>query len=245
MSTKPTEMRVDALWRYPVKSMAGEPLSRACLGPLGVEGDRSVLVQDGRGRVVTSRTAPRLLLHRGTTAPDGQPLVDGCPWDSAAAQAAVDDAVPRGARLVATSGPERFDVLPLMVLTDGALSRLGTDTRRLRPNLVVSGVEGLEERHWPGRWLQIGTAVVALRRRRARCVMTTWDPDTAEQDLDVLVRIHDEFAGELGLDAYVARAGEVAVGDEARFVPAVPHAPLPRLGRNVPSGIGTPEQRRP
>ena len=52
-------MQVAELWRYPVKTMGGEPLDRARIGPLGIEGDRIVHVEDGRGRVVTSRSTER------------------------------------------------------------------------------------------------------------------------------------------------------------------------------------------
>jgi len=67
-------VRVAELWRYPVKSMAGEPLERADLRRDGIFGDRVVQVEDARGRVVTSRTRPRLLGHRATLGPDGEPL---------------------------------------------------------------------------------------------------------------------------------------------------------------------------
>ena len=53
-------MHVAELWRYPVKSMGGERLERAWLGPLGVEGDRVVHVEDAAGLFITSRTHPRL-----------------------------------------------------------------------------------------------------------------------------------------------------------------------------------------
>ncbi len=36
-------VKVTEIWRYPVKTMAGEPLSRAAIGPLGIEGDRVVI----------------------------------------------------------------------------------------------------------------------------------------------------------------------------------------------------------
>jgi uncharacterized protein YcbX len=35
---------IKELWRFPVKSMAGERLERARLTELGIEGDRNVLV---------------------------------------------------------------------------------------------------------------------------------------------------------------------------------------------------------
>ena len=57
-------MYVKELWRYPVKSMAGEQLQTARLAASGIDGDRIIQVQDARGHTVTSRTYPGLLgLH--------------------------------------------------------------------------------------------------------------------------------------------------------------------------------------
>ncbi|HXH27535.1 MAG TPA: MOSC N-terminal beta barrel domain-containing protein, partial [Candidatus Polarisedimenticolia bacterium] len=64
-------MVISELWRYPVKSMAGEPLRAADLGPDGIRGDRLVQVRDGRGGIITSRTHPRLLGLRATLGDDG------------------------------------------------------------------------------------------------------------------------------------------------------------------------------
>jgi uncharacterized protein len=207
-------MRVAELWRYPVKSMAGERLERADIGDLGVTGDRVVHVEDGRGRVVTARTHPRLLAFGAMLGPDGEPLVDGRPWSDPDTGQAVEAAVGRGARLVRHDGPERFDVLPLLVATDGALAALGVDHRRLRPNIVVSGVDDLAERAWPGRRLRAGGVLIDVAKLRSRCVMTTYDPDTQVQDLSVLRRIVDEFGGRVALDCAVLEGGRVAVGDE-------------------------------
>ena len=41
-------MNITAIWRYPVKSMAGEQLQRVRIGPLGIEGDRLVHVEGAR-----------------------------------------------------------------------------------------------------------------------------------------------------------------------------------------------------
>ena len=46
-------MYVKEIWRYPVKSMAGEQLERAHLAPLGIDGDRVILVLNAQGRIVT------------------------------------------------------------------------------------------------------------------------------------------------------------------------------------------------
>lgn len=210
-------MHVEQLWRYPVKSMRGEPLSRAEIGPDGVAGDRLVHVEDDRG-LVTARRHRDLLGLSGTTATDGSVLVDGEPWDGPGPAALVRAAVGPSARLVAYDGPERFDVLPLLVATDGAVAAFGRDGRRLRPNILVGGVEGLTERGWEGRVLAVGPALVRLDSLRQRCVMTTFDPDTLEREGEVLRDINRRFRGTLALNAEVLVPGVVEVGDEVRLL---------------------------
>jgi uncharacterized protein YcbX len=206
-------MRLSEIWRYPVKSLGGEPLTRAEVGYDGIPGDRVVHVEDERGRVVTSRSRPRLLLHRATLGAGGEPLVDGRPWGSPEVTTDIENAAGRGARLVRDESLERFDILPLLVATDGAISSLGYDRRRFRPNLLVGGVAGLAERDWEGRHLHVGGAVIRIVSLRRRCIMTTFDPDTAEQDTEVLLRIHRELDGLLALDCEVLQPGGIAVGD--------------------------------
>jgi len=109
-------------------------------------------------------------------------------------------------------------VLPLLVATDGAIAALGVDGRRLRPNIVIAGVEGLAERDWPGRRLRIRDVVVELVKLRGRCVMTTYDPDTQVQDVAVLRRIARDFGGRMALDSSVIQGGIVAVGDTVTLV---------------------------
>ena len=48
---------------------------------------------------------------------------------------------------------------------------------------------------------------------RRRCVMTSYDPDTQEQDLGVLRRIVNEFDGRIALDCAVVEGGRLTVGD--------------------------------
>ena len=128
----------------------------------------------------------------------------------------VDIAGP-GAKLVRYDGIERFDVLPLLVATDGAIAAFGHDRRRLRPNIVVGGVEGLAERDWPGAFLRIGKVLIGIQDLRQRCVMTSYDPDTLVQDKAITREIYRRFGGSLALDCFVLEAGEVAVGDEVQL----------------------------
>ena len=56
-------MKIAQIWRYPVKSMAGEQLESDLVTPLGIAGDRVIHAEDAHGRFITSRTHPRLLGH--------------------------------------------------------------------------------------------------------------------------------------------------------------------------------------
>jgi uncharacterized protein YcbX len=125
------------------------------------------------------------------------------------------------ARLVAPAdgaGPF-FDESPLLVATDGAIESLGYDGRRFRPNIVVGGVAGMDERGWDGRRLRIGGSVeIDLGHLCERCVLTTFDPDTQEQDVGVLRDIVERFAGRIALNCDVLAPGTVRVGDTVELL---------------------------
>ncbi len=116
-------MYVAELWRYPVKSMRGELLQEAEVLATGIRGDREiVVVSKSRQRVITSRTHHRLLGLQGGISPetDGA-TINGIPWNTPEALALVEEAVGEAVRLVHVTGTERFDILPLLVATDGAV----------------------------------------------------------------------------------------------------------------------------
>jgi uncharacterized protein YcbX len=211
-------MKVAQLWRYPVKSMAGEQLQTAALGPLGIAGDRVVHVEDASGHVITSRTHPKLLGHQAKLDASGEPQVDGTIWTSPEVLREVQNIAGPGARLVRDDTADRFDILPLLVATDGAIAAFGYDGRRLRPNIVVGGVEGLAERSWPEHRLCIGDVVIGIQDLRGRCIMTTFDPDTLKQERKVLKEIVEKFAGKLALNSYVIRGGEIKIGDTVELL---------------------------
>ena len=210
-------LHVKGLWRYPVKTLAGVPLETAELTPTGIPGHRIVHVRGPEG-VRTSRRQHLLLGLAGTLGPDGRPLVNGHPWESEEALALVRRAAGNDAWLAAYEGVERFDVLPLLVATDGAVASFGRDIRRLRPNILIGGVPGMDEVRWPGGELHIGEAVVRLDSLRGRCPMTTVDPDTLERDPEVLKDIGRRFGGRLALNAEVLRPGTIRLGDPVTLV---------------------------
>lgn len=226
-------LSVEALWRFPVKSLAGEPLVHAILTMNGIPGDRTVWVCGPEG-VRTSRRHYRLLGLRATGDATGRALIDGHPWDSPDALSLVKAAAGDDAWLEVSDETARFDVLPLLVTTDGAVAAFGRDVRRLRPNILVGGVPDLAEFTWPSAELHIGTAIVRLDSRRGRCPMTTVDPDTLARDPEVLRDIGRRFGGRLALNAAVVRGGTIRVGDAVRLVRAGDTTEAGATGRPIP-----------
>jgi uncharacterized protein len=209
-------MYVKEIWRYPVKSMAGVSLQAAMLTILGIEGDRIVQVRNARGRPITARTHPGLLGFKATLDEFGNPLVDGVPWDDPVVLKAVRKVTGQESRLVRDESGHRFDVLPVLIATDGAIAEFGRDGRRLRPNIVIGGVSGLEEREWEGGVIRIGEVVIAVHDLRTRCIMTTFDPDTLASDPEVLRDIVKRFDGKLALNCEVLRGGQIRLKHEVQ-----------------------------
>ena len=83
--------------------------------------------------------------------------------------------------------------------------------------LVIGGVEGLAERSWEGRSIRLGEVVILARDLRQRCVMTTYDPDTAVQDIGVLRRIVRDFGGTIALNCLVLQSGAIRIGDRVEL----------------------------
>ena len=205
-------MHVAELWRYPVKSLAGEPLESVDVREDGFPGDRAYRVVDGGGKQVTARTKPGLLALSGADLESSVAALG----DAAGPDARIERASANGA----VGDGHFFDESPLLVATDGAIEALGYDGRRFRPNIVVAGVTGMEERSWDRRRLRIGSdgVEIDLGHLCERCVLTTFDPDTQEQDPDVLRRVNADLDGLFARNCWVAKPGRIAVGDPVELV---------------------------
>jgi hypothetical protein len=156
---------VRAVWvqeirRYPVKSMAGESLKTADFTESGVVGDRIVQVRNTAGQVMTARTKPLLLRHSASLSADDQILVDGRPWTAKDVARDVEAAAGAGARLVQHESNDRFDILPLLVATDGMLAAVGYDG-------PYAGL--VSDNQWSIRGTRIEQRLSPLRRRLSRC----------------------------------------------------------------------------
>lgn len=212
-------MHVSEIWRYPIKSLKGERLKETAITTVGIPGDRQIaVIRAINGRFLTSRSKPKLLGLQGSTNAEGVPTINGHRWDSAEALQLVLEAAGEAVTLQQIPAPQAFDVLPLLVATDGAARYLNIDYRRLRPNILLADVPDLEERTWPGRVIAIGEVRIHAEKLRDRCVMTTFNPDTQEQDPSVLLRIIRELDGSTALDSSVITPGKIRIGDQAHIL---------------------------
>lgn len=224
--------RVAQLWRYPVKSMAPEPLTTATLSWHGLAGDRRwAFVRGDRPRSgfpwLTLRELPALDQYVPCLVepdrPDDSPVEirtpDGRVLDVADPQLAA--ALGDGARAMKCDRG-LFDAMPLSVLTTRSLGSLGAivgaelDVRRFRPNLVIElddPDERFPEEGWIGAELQIGEARIRVDARDQRCRIVGIDPLTSEEDPSILRAIAQERDARFGVYGSTVRPGTVAVGD--------------------------------
>lgn len=229
--------RIEAIFRYPVKSMRGEPLDAASLGWHGVEGDRRLALRrlDERGGFpwLTASKLPGLLLFTPRRsedetgeAPPTHVLTPEGEEMPVFGEALAADIERRHGRPVEMMRLKHgiFDDASISVITSDtvrevcALGGTSADVRRFRPNIVVRSVRAVpfEENEWLDGVLMFGEAndgpAVAVTMPDVRCAMINFDPDNAAPTPDVLkavVRANDNKAGVYGT---VTRIGRLAVG---------------------------------
>jgi MOSC domain-containing protein len=228
--------RVAGLWRYPVKSMAGEPLDAADVSWHGLAGDRRwAFIRDGLVRSsfpwLTIRERPQMAHFRPSFTepdrPDASATVvstpEGSEYDVADPRLAAE--LGDGVRLIKQNRGV-FDIAPLSLLTTQTVTGLGAlvgaelDVRRFRPNLLVeaTGDETFPEDGWVGCVLQIGGMRMRVDQRDKRCVLVNVDPDTTERDPAILRTIARERESCLGTYGSTVEPGRVTAGDAVILV---------------------------
>ena len=239
---------VEALFRYPVKSMSGELLEVADLGWHGLEGDRRLAFRrpDDRGGFpwLTASKLPELILfvpkRRGPAVGGSLPTHVRTPEG---------EELPVFGQELATEVGRRhgspvemvhlnrgiFDEASISVITSATVAETGElaaqrpDVRRFRPNILIASLRSVpfEEDDWVGGVLSFGetndAATIGITNRDERCSMVNLDPDSARPAAEVLraiVRVRDNKAGVYGT---VTRRGRLAVGQPVFFEPAAKH----------------------
>lgn len=223
---------VAELWRYPVKSMAGEALERAEVSWHGVAGDRRwAFVRDS----VATSGFPWLTLRERNDMNGYRPaLAEPDRPDRSAVQVTTPSGVVRdmtdptlaaelypGGATAIRQDRGTFDTFPLSLISTQTIASLGAsvemtlDVRRFRPNLVVcaTGDASFPEDEWVGCVLRVGGFRMRIDKRDGRCVVITIDPDTAERTPAILRRVGTERGGCLGVYGTTVAPGSVAVGD--------------------------------
>jgi uncharacterized protein len=230
---------VAALWRWPVKSMAGERVNALRLDGRGVGGDRTHAVlyeHKGEWRRLTAREAPRLLAWRGlypfnvdggldparppyaiVLAPNGHRYR----WGDPRLRFALEDDLGRPVRLV--RDVEGMPDLPraILVTLQPTLDALGgelgapIDLRRFRTNLHLDiDVPAWAELAWEGGELAFeGGVRLKLLHPCERCAIPTRDPDTQAKWPDLLKHLNQQHEQAFGINARVVTGGRIAVGE--------------------------------
>jgi uncharacterized protein len=228
---------VEAIFRYPVKSMGGERLETANLGWHGLEGDRRVAfrrVADRSGMPwLTACKLPELLLFRPQRCEGGAPgdipthirTPDGEEMPVFGEDLAREVGRRYGSPVeIMQLNHGIFDEASISVIASDTvheisrLAGLGLDMRRFRPNVVVRLLRSLpfQEDEWLGGVLSFGDGhegpAVTVTMRDVRCSMVNLDPDSASPAPEVLkavVRVNQNNAGVYGA---VTPIGRLAVG---------------------------------
>lgn len=224
--------RVVGLWRYPVKSMAAEPLAEIDVSWHGFAGDRRwAFIQGDQERSgfpwLTIRERNDMASYEPFFVEPAQPdeSVTMVRTPSGEVFDVVDPALAtelgNGARVI-KNNRGLFDALPLSIITTQTLAWLsastGTDLNvlRFRPNFLIESRsdEPFLEESWVGSGLRIGAAHLRVDRRDKRCVVVNVDPATSARDPAVLRELARARERCVGVYGSTGQPGWVAVGDE-------------------------------
>lgn len=236
------EGRISAIFRYPVKSMAGESLDVARLGLHGIEGDRRFafrrLADTSAFPWLTASKFPQLLLYKpfrresnsAESLPTHVRTPEGKEYELLSDELREEVSRRFGSDVELMNLRHGiFDEACISVISHGTVhciereSRRDLDLRRFRPNVVIEtgSAKPFSEDSWVGRTLMFGegssTAAIGVTMRDERCVMVNFDPDTVDRDSEVMkavVRLNENCAGVYGT---VTRAGELRVGQVVRL----------------------------
>jgi len=229
--------QIEAIFRYPVKSMRGEPLDAATLGWYGLDGDRRLAFRriDERGGFpwLIASKLPELVVftpqRRGDGNGDALPTHVRTPEGEELPLLGEALAAEVGRRYgapvqVMQLNHGMFDEATVSVITSDTareicrLAGRSADIRRFRPNIVVRSTRAVpfEEDQWLGGVLTFGEAAdgpaVTVTTRDVRCAMVNFDPDGGRPDPEVMKAVVRANQNNAGIYGTVTRIGRLAVG---------------------------------
>jgi uncharacterized protein YcbX len=228
---------VEAIFRYPVKSMGGERLEAAKLGWHGLDGDRRLAfrrIDDRSGFPwLTASNLPDLLLFAPHRHEDG--VQGGLPTHIRTPDG--EEMPVFGEGLAMEVGRRYGAPVQMMQLDHGIfdeanisviafdtareIARLAgqsPDVRRFRPNVVVRLLRSVpfQEDEWLGGVLSFGEGddapAITVTTRDVRCSMVNLDPDSARPAPEVLKAVVRANQNNAGIYGAVTRIGRLAAG---------------------------------
>jgi uncharacterized protein len=228
---------VEAIFRYPVKSMGGERLESATLGWHGLDGDRRLALRriDDRSGFpwLTAGKLPDLVLfapHRREDGAQGDlPTHIRTPDGEEMPVFGEDLAAEVGRRYGAPVQMMQlrhgiFDEASISVIALDTVREIGRlagrslDVRRFRPNVVVRSLRSVpfQEDEWLGGVLSFGEGdaapAITVTMRDDRCSMVNLDPDSASPAPEVLKAVVRANQNNAGIYGAVTRIGQLRVG---------------------------------
>jgi uncharacterized protein len=224
-------MRLAEIWRYPVKSLAGERLDAVSVDMRGLEADRLWALVDPDGGIASGKTTRRFrklpgLLHHRSHLDHGQAVITLADGRSARADDPDADALlaaitPPGWSLQRENSTPYFDAAAVHVVTTSTLATLSevvgepVPAQRLRPNLLLDldHADRFPEDRWLGRALRIGAVELQIVDRCERCVMVGHSQAELESRPKLLKTIGAVNRACAGVYARVTAPGDVHEGD--------------------------------
>jgi MOSC domain-containing protein len=222
-------IHVVSLHRYPVKTMAGEPVTRLEIDERGCVGDRLWSVRTSQGKIASGKSTQRFealpsVLELRARARDGVVVVtfpDGstCITEDASAAERLSHYVGRPATFAKETSVSHFDDGPVSLIGSASVTAVAhergepVDPARFRPNIVLDTSQPFSEDGWVGRELAVGSAVLSVTMTSPRCAMV--DMKTAELPAQHgnLLAVGRANRANLGVIASVQVPGAIHVGD--------------------------------
>jgi uncharacterized protein YcbX len=216
---------VTEIWRYPVKSMAGERLDSCLVTDTGLEGDRRWALVDGapnrRGKLYTNTQDARLMTYRARLAGEGVEVAMPAGRtrrldDRLVAELADLMARPLTLRDQAGTNFDDSQVLVVNLATVAAFALeagVEIDRRRFRANFYIDDLDPEEELRWLGRRVRAGSAVLEVVKRCERCAVISRDPDTTLASPELLRLLAQTSETSMGVYCRVLTPGVVSSGD--------------------------------
>jgi uncharacterized protein len=223
-----SELLVAELWRYPVKSMAGESLPSLQLDERGAVGDRLWAVYDEDRKLGSGKHTRRFrrmdgLLDLHSRLESDAPVVTLPGGEVVEGEKALELALDRpNVRLARESDIRHHDAAPIHVITTAGLRWLQEllpeselDSRRFRPNIVIEapGMRPVEQ-DWIGRQLVVGGVRLRVVDSTERCRMVGAPQQELGDDNRVLKALGVVGDLQFGVYAEVVAVGAISVGED-------------------------------